>query len=279
MLRWLLNRRTMAALATLVVAVVLMTLTARERQRVTVVENWLLDALAPVTRAAHQVAAVVDGARQQIAELARLREENQRLRQELERYRQQQAVMERGYRSYSRIRALLALKEREPGAVAAANVIGRDPDRWLEEVLLDVGTADGVAVDMVVIEPRGVVGRITRTTRFTATVLLLTDPQSGVGVLVSRSGDAGVAVGDPARSGTLEVRFFNRDADVKVGDRVVTSGYGGLFPPNLDVGEVIELRYDETGLVLEAVVQPFVDFDRLFEVLVVQPVQRSWELR
>lgn len=279
MLRWLLNRRTLAALATLVLVVVLMTLTARERQRITALEAWLLDALAPVTRSAHQLVAGVDSVRRQIADLGRLREENERLRQELAAYRSQEVLMERVYQSHTRLRALLGLKERVPDPVTAATVIGRDPDRWLEEAVLDVGTADGVQVDMVVLEPRGVVGRVTRTTRLTATVLLLTDPQSGVGVAVARSGDAGVAVGDPARPGLLEVRFFNRDADVQVGDRVVTSGYGGIFPPHLEVGQVVEVRHDETGLVLEAVVQPAVDFDRLQEVLVARPAERSWELR
>lgn len=279
MLRWLLNRRTLAALATLVLVVVLMTLTARERQRITALEAWLLDALAPVTRSAHQLVAGVDNVRRQIADLGRLREENERLRQELAAYRSQEVLMERVYQSHTRLRALLGLKERVPDPVTAATVIGRDPDRWLEEAVLDVGTADGVQVDMVVLEPRGVVGRVTRTTRLTATVLLLTDPQSGVGVAVARSGDAGVAVGDPARPGLLEVRFFNRDADVQVGDRVVTSGYGGIFPPHLEVGQVVEVRHDETGLVLEAVVQPAVDFDRLQEVLVARPAERSWELR
>lgn len=278
MVRWLLNRRTLAALATLVMVIVLMAWTARERQRITVLETWVLDGLAPVTRAAHRVVAAVDGVRQQVAELGRLREENERLRQELAAYQSQEALMERVYQSHTRVRALLGLKERVPDPVTAATVIGRDPDRWLEEAVLDVGSADGVRIDMVVLEPRGVVGRVSRVTRFTATVLLLTDPQSGVGVTVARSGDAGVAVGDPSRSGLLEVRFFNRDADVQVGDRIVTSGYGGVFPPNLEVGRVAELRYDETGLVLEAWIQPAVDFDRLQEVLVVRPAVRSWEL-
>ncbi|HEX6989837.1 MAG TPA: rod shape-determining protein MreC [Bacillota bacterium] len=278
MLRWLVNRRTLATLATLVAVVSLMTLTARERERVTELEGWLLDALAPVTRATHQVVAAAGDVRQRLAELGRLREENERLRRELAEYRNLEALMQRVYESHTRLRALLGLKDRVPDPVTAATVIGRDPDRWLEQAVLDAGAADGVAVDMVVVEPRGVVGRVVRTTRFTATVLLLTDPQSGVGVAVARTGDAGVAVGSPVLPGRLEVRFFNRDADVREGDRLVTSGYGGIYPPNLEVGTVAAVRQDETGLVLEAVAQPAVDFDRLREVLIVRPVALSREL-
>lgn len=274
MLRWVLNRRALATVASLVAVVALMALTADERQRITQVESLVLDALSPVTRAVHAALTAVEETGQRVAELARLREENERLRQELAAYRRQEALFDRVIRSHTRLRALLNLKERVPETVTAASVIGRDPDRWLEQVVLDVGSADGVAVDMVAIESRGVVGRVVRVTRYTSTVMLLTDPQSGIGVTVARSGDAGVAAGDPRRPGQLTVRWFSRDPDVRVGDRIVTSGFGAVYPPDLPVGEVVAVETDDLGLARVAVVQPAVDFDRLHEVLIVRPVQR-----
>lgn len=274
--RWLLNRRVVTAVVVLVAVIVLMTLTARERQRVSAVERWTVDLLAPVQEQVHQGVAAVRETTRRLAELNRLRRENARLRAELAEYRRKEAVFDRAVAAYTRVRALLALKQRVGVPTVAANVIGRAPDRWLQSVIIDVGARDGVRPDMVVVEPRGLVGRITRVTERTATVMLLTDPQSGVGVRTSRGDEAGVALGDPRRSpGHLTVRFFARDPDVRPGDALVTSGYGRVFPPGLEVGDVTAVRRSDRELTVSAVVRTAVDFDHLPEVLVLRVESRA----
>jgi len=109
----------------------------------------------------------------------------------------------------------------------------------------------------------------------TATVLLLTDPDSGVGGMVQRTREAGVVLGGPGERRTLTMRMFSREADVRVGDRVVTSGLGMMFPKGLFIGRVDGVRSAEHGLVLEAIVTPSVDFGRLEEVVVLCGVERA----
>lgn len=232
-------------------------------------ERWVLDALAPVTRVANDAAKGLRDITDRLVRLGRLAQENEELRQRLLELEARDRENARIIEDYNRIRALLRLKDRSPNVVAAANVIGRNPDQWLKMAVIDVGARDGVAENMIVIEPRGVVGRIVRVSQRTSTVLLLTDPQSGVGIITVRSKDAGVASGQ-AGSVDLETRFFGRSPDIEIGDRIVTSGYGGIFPAGLNIGEVVDISRDSQGLVVRARVRPSVDFDRLTEVLVIE---------
>lgn len=98
-------------------------------------------------------------------------------------------------------------------------------------------------------------------------MLLLTDPESGVGALISRSRDYGVVVGGSGPD-TLVMRFFSKDADVRPGDQVLTSGVGSVYPEGLVIGEVAEVYVPQPGLVKECYVKPAVDFAHLEEVLV-----------
>lgn len=277
MFRWLFNRRALVVLASLVAVIILVTATARLRTNASAPEAWLLDGLSPIARMAQTITETIKRGQATVAEIGRLRAENERLREELADLRAKEIVFDRAIAAHTRLRALLGLKERMPDPVAAAAVIFRHPDHWLEQLVVGVGAADGVAVDMVAVDPQGVVGRVLRVTNRTATILLLTDAQSGVGVAVERSGDLGVAFGAPNGDGTLEVRFFSRDPDVEVGDRLVTSGHGAVFPPGLPVGTVHSLVNDASGLLQLAVIEPVVDFDRLHEVLIINSVRAGGE--
>lgn len=245
------------------------------------VELWVLDALSPITQSTHGLMQSVREAFDRLIRLSQLYEENQELRRQVAELQREASAASRLEADYERLRRLLELKSLLPETVTAANVIGRNPDHWLKMVIIDAGARDGVTEDMVVVEPRGVVGRIIRVSERTATVLLLTDPQSGIGIITARSRDAGVATGQ-AGTTLMAARFFGRSPDVEVGDRVVTSGYGGIFPPGLDVGKVARVDRDSQGLVVTAQIEPAVDFDRLAEVLVLRveplPVEvTTWE--
>ena len=112
------------------------------------------------------------------------------------------------------------------------------------------------------------VGRILELGDNVSTVLLLTDPESGVGAVAQRSRDLGVVLGGGGPQ-TLIARFFSKDADVQVGDRIVTSGMGSKFPDGLLIGEVVSVSVPQPGLVKEAVVKPSADFEHLEEVMVI----------
>jgi len=150
-----------------------------------------------------------------------------------------------------RLRRLLALQQ-QPGATRSAPVIARPAQGWWQQLLLGQGAWQGLQVGDAVVAPGGLVGRIGATTPTTATVQLLTDPSSRVGVWVARTGEHGLLVGLGTPRPVL--RFLDRDARVRPGDLVTTSPASTLLPPNLTVGVIQHL--DATVIPApEAVVQ------------------------
>lgn len=250
-----------AALATLV----LLGATRVERPAVTRAESWLTDAMAPLQAVSSRAVRAVSGTFDAIAELGRLRTENQRLREVLAQQPGLQAQMEELQVENEQLRGQLDLVKRSPLRYLSADVIGRSSDNWFATLTINRGSRDGIARDMAVVTEQGLVGRVFKVTDRTAGVMLLTDRDSGVGTLVAESRDAGILRGQDQLD--LTMRFFNPEARVNVGDQILTSGLNSLFPKGIPVGLVTQVS--SQGLVTEAVVAPAVDFYHLERVLVV----------
>lgn len=268
---WLVNRRVLGALAAMLAVIVMVSITLRERTYLTAVEEWFHDTLAPLTTVVHSGIEAVTDTTSALAELSRLREENQRLREEVERLAAAERRIDDLEAEVQRLQSLLGLQRRVPPVSGAARIIGRSPSNWFETVTLDVGRADGIQPDSVVVNPRGVVGRVIRVTDRTAVVMLLTDAQTSVGATVTRSRYSGIVLGGHRQAGRLLMRFFDYNADVRPGDRIVTSGLGDVFPPGLELGQVELVERDPVRLRLLATIRPAVNFDRLDEVLILEP--------
>lgn len=188
----------------------------------------------------------------------RLREENRLLKAEIDRLQEVRLANER-------LRKLLAFKEEAQIPALPAQVIAEDASSWFRTAVIDKGTADGVYEGLPVVVAEGVVGRIVAASARQSRVLLITDASSAVASLVQRNRTRGVARG---RGEGLSLEFVPRDAEIHVGDTVVTSGTGGLFPKGLPVGRITGLKREAYGLFQSVEVEPFVDFSRLEEVLV-----------
>jgi rod shape-determining protein MreC len=142
------------------------------------------------------------------------------------------------------LRELLKLnRERARSGIPAA-VIGRSADHWWQQVILSRGSRDGVQVGYVVMAPGGVVGRVTKVSPNTSRVLLLSDPSSRVGVVISRSRYMGYLRGQAANRAVME--FFDKVPDVRRGDVVSTSALSRLFPAGLPIGRVESVNLDKS---------------------------------
>lgn len=177
-------------------------------------------------------------------------------------------------READRLREVLGLKQVLPLDTLVALVVARDGLPFYRVLTIDRGLLDGVKEDAPVISPTGVVGRVIRVFPRAASVQLLLDAQSGVGVLIDRSRVMGVASGRsvPNEGGVpdLEMRYVPALSDVTVGDVVVTSGLDGIFPKGLAVGRVRAVG-EGTGLFKDVRVEPAARFATLEEVLVLLP--------
>jgi len=146
----------------------------------------------------------------------------------------------------------------------------RDPST--RRVVLDRGTRAGIKLGLPVIDNAGVVGQITRVFPFTAEVTLLTDKEQAIPVQVLRSGLRSVAYGR-GHSGLLDLRFVAPNADIQVGDVLVTSGLDGMYPAGLAVAKVIQVENVAQGAFGRVICQPLAGIDRHRQLLVVMSDQ------
>ena len=167
-----------------------------------------------------------------------------------------------------RLRKLLAFKQELKLRTLPARVIAEDATNWFQTVVIDKGTKHGLTEGMPVVVAEGAVGRIIRAAPRQSRVLLITDASSAVAALVQDSRTRGVCRG---RGENLSFEFVLRQERIAVGDRIVTSGTGGVFQKGIPVGIVNEVRYDEFGLFQQVEMLPMVDFSRLEEVLILLP--------
>lgn len=198
--------------------------------------------------------------------------DNQALKAENEELRQNIVNTTEILAENARLRAMLDYKRGAPQFdFVAAQVIARDPGTWTSIIMINKGAADGLTKDMTVVAAQGLVGSVVSVYNNSAKVQLILDPRSAVGSLVQRpeSRVAGIVEGSVANAQTPRMVNIARDADVIKSDKIITSGFGGIFPKGLLVGEVVDVVNDEGGLLKYAVLKPAVDFDRLEEVLVI----------
>jgi rod shape-determining protein MreC len=195
-------------------------------------------------------------------------ESNQRLKQEIVELQQELGQMRERAASSDRLADLLAFKETVPFQTVAAQVIGRDASNWYRGLVLNKGEQDGIAAEMGVVTPAGVVGRVVKTTASTAMVLLATDPHNAIAGLVQRTRDEGIVEGAPL--GRLRMKYLPLLSPIQVGDRVVTSGLTGGFPKGAAIGTITRVDKSEGELFQSAEILPDVDFSRLEEVLVLK---------
>ena len=169
----------------------------------------------------------------------------------------------------TRLRGLLGAAQRGGLDVQLAPILDIDLDPTRQRLVLDAGSRDGIAVGQSVIDAGGLVGQIIAVRPGTATVLLLTDPDHAVPVLVARSGVRLVAYGK-GRSDRLELANIPLSSDVRVGDVVITSGLGGRFPGGFPVGVVTALHPDDSHAFLIGDVAPAAQLDRGRDVLLLK---------
>ena len=191
----------------------------------------------------------------------RLRDENQQLRVEALRVGETED-------ENRRLRHLLALQQRLPLTTLSGEIIARDWGGWIRALTVNRGRGDHVPRLTAVISPDGLIGRIVDVRPGASIIQVLTDPASTVGAHVVRTRTAGIVEGD-AR-GTLRFKYMARDgAGIQVGDVLVTSGQGGLFPRGIPIGRVRAIEDRGPALFYYAQLEPAVDFARVDEVLLV----------
>jgi rod shape-determining protein MreC len=149
----------------------------------------------------------------------------------------------------------------------AASVIGRDPSPFLHYVIINAGSNAGILPGMPVVTDKGLVGRVDAIIAEAARLQLVTDPASAINVRTQASNAEAMLVG--STTGDLSMDMIPQDANIQVGDVVLTSGLGGNYPANILVGQVISVRKLQSDLFQQAAIQPNVDYNQLQFVLII----------
>lgn len=271
----LLQRKPLGQLAVLLVTnLLLLSVQVRNDEGRLLLRSWSLFLFTPIASTVHFTVDGVTGVVKQYALLHSAQKENIRLREENARLGVELAQL-RGIKSL--------ISHREDGPMLqeqfmfdtfVAPVIWKSPPFYAHRLVINAGSLQGIRKDDAVITPQGIVGRIWATTPFTSEVELITNDSAAAGAMLEDSRLQGVVQGDG--SVTLRWDFIPNYESVEVGDIVYTSGTDRLYPKGFPIGKVVQSRKGGT-VYREIEVEPFVDYLRLEEIMVVRDHSRKGE--
>jgi len=231
----------------------------------------VIRATAPVFNFFQESAAVVNRVWRGYIYLVGVQAENERLKRYATESLSREALYQETLLEKERLRQLLEFKNQAALPVTGARIIGYDFSIWFKCAFLDKGANDDIKWGMPVLNASGVVGRIVEVYPDYAKVLLIIDRASAVDAIVQRNRLRGILSGVGANRCFL--RYIHKNQDVQVGDVILASGLGGIYPRGTVLGKVTGVDKKVPGLFQEVEVEPAADFTRLEEVLVVKTVQ------
>ena len=196
-----------------------------------------------------------------------VKEENILLKDEIEKLKAEKSRFLEIEKQYSRLLQLLDFKKNFSSKMLLAEVISNDLNSWFKIIVVNKGANSGIKKGMAVVSTDGLIGRTVEVNSNTSKVLLLTDFRSAVDALIQRTRDRGVIKGK--NTNTFEMKYIPLNADIKVNDRVISSGLGGVFPKGFLIGTVSRIKKKKQSLFQEAEVVPDRDLSEIEEVFII----------
>jgi len=230
--------------------------------------GFTISVLAPFQEAIADSSKFIKGIWRHYFNLILVSEENDQLKKKLARAQEMKNEWVEARMANDRMRRLMDIGRGFSQELVYAEVIGRDPTAWFKTVIINKGSKDNVAVGMPVLVPEGIVGQIVDVSGGYAKVLLIVDQNSAVDALVQRTRARGLVKGEFADQCRLE--FVLRKEDIQVGDAIVASGLDNVFPKGLPIGQIKDITGETTEMFYTITVAPYVDFEKLEEVLVLR---------
>ncbi len=200
-----------------------------------------------------------------------VQKENDILRQRVAGLEGENTRLQEKGRLAERLRGLLDFKEQSRLDTITATVIGRKPTQWFETIIINKGRSDGVEIDMGVIVPQGVVGKVIHASTHFSQVLLASDRNSAISARVQRTREQGIVQG--VDSGSARLKYFPHDAEIEVGDLLLTSGLEGSFSKGLKIGRVEQILGRKKELFLRIELSFGLSLEAVEEVLIIRSIE------
>lgn len=250
----------------LLVAFIFYSWNLKNKERANLFERGVLNLMSPVNSGIAGINRGGTGIWKDYLDLVDVRKENKLLRHNVKVLNSRVLECGEALRANERLIKLLDMKNSLQTPSLAASVIGEDASPWFKTIIINRGEADGLRDGMPVVAADGIIGQLVKVVTGSSRVLIITDHASGVAAIIQRSRARGVVRGKG--NGSCSLEFSMASEDVKVGDTVITSGIGGIFPKGLKIGEVSMVKKGEYGIFQTVEVRPSVNLARLEEVLV-----------
>jgi rod shape-determining protein MreC len=239
-----------------------------DQRGVSLIRYLVVSVVTPPERWLHNVGTGIRGLWFGYLDLVHVRKEDAALKEEIERLRLEQASLAEDAKQGERLQQLLHFKQQYIYKTVPAQVIGVSGTEQSQTLFIDKGSKEGLAQDMPVVTADGIVGRLREVFDHKSLVLLISDPTSGVGVILETTRTRGILKG--GSFGQIQVINVSPDDRIKPGERIVTSGGDQIFPRGIPVGTVERVVPDpDRDPLVDVAVRPMANLSRLEEVLVI----------
>jgi rod shape-determining protein MreC len=239
---------------------------------------WIQAAAAPVQSISTKAGGAGTNLVKEIINFRSTAVENEQLKQQLSRTELELRNALQSAEENERLKGLLNLKEQTGYDQVAARVIARDSSVWFNTVTINRGSSSGVGLNMPVVTAGGIVGRVIALSRWTAQVMMVTDEKAAAGAIVGQLSGSGAlgSVTGLGESNLIEMRYVSGLQKVEVGDYILTTGQDGIYPPGLNIGEVVQVKPGTATQAHQIFIKPSAKLDQLEEVAVLlyRPPQR-----
>ena len=250
-----------------IVAILLVSLNIKERKKPRLFEKIIFEVSSPFQKTIQSTVKGVKTLWGNYVFLVNLKKENTALSKTINALKKENLRLREAAIANIRLRKLLLFKEEFTSPMVPAEVISEDPSSWFNTILLDKGSKDGIEKNMAVVTSEGMIGRVIEVSRAVSKVLLSTDHSSAIDVMVQRTRAKGILEGRVNQ--TCQLKYVSRADDVRMGDDIISSGLGGIFPKGLLLGRVSKIKREGSGLFQYVEVTTSVDFAKLEEVFIV----------
>lgn len=244
------------------------------------VRGAVITLLSPLESGMTKVTDAVAGFTEYFTEFNRLKEENEKLKEEIAELKDEYYQIEEIMATNKWLFEYLEIKrEHTDYDFAMAEIVGREVGNYMTVFTLNVGTSNGVTVDMPVITADGIVGYVTEAGTNWSKVLTILESASAVGACVERTGELGLLEGDHdmREEGLCKLVYLADDSDVTAGDRIISSGLGSIYPRGLVIGIVERTEYDSYSRSVVAYVRPTADLENVSRVMVIKSYETVTE--
>jgi rod shape-determining protein MreC len=249
---------------------ILMAYDARTNDKQRVIRVWTQAAAQFVQSPVTSAGTAVTGFFASVANLRSAQSENDKLKQKVQELEVRVQESQELGQENERLKKLLELKQQIEYEVKTAQIIGRDTSAWFDSAIIDLGSLDGVKLNMPIVVNGGLVGRVTAVSPLTAQIDLITRDKSGLGAIVGELGESNALgiVNGTSKKDNLEMKYVPGYIDVKKGEIVYTTGQDGIYPAGLKLGEITEVRTGSATVPHQIFIQPSAKLSSMQEVAV-----------